>query len=140
VSASPTKPSGSDVDVRLPPQAYSRMTLVLRVGLLSSLAVLAVASGIYLAEEPSATSQGTIGSNPALQYLSLNGLETGLASGSPAAYLTLGVLILVATPVARVLSGFYYFERGGERIMAGLTITVFVLLLMGLLVIGPLVR
>jgi uncharacterized membrane protein len=116
------------------------MTLVLRVGLLSSLALLAVALGVYLAEEPSATSQGTIGSNPALQYLSLSELGSGLASGSPAAYLTVGVLVLVATPVVRVLSGFYYFERGGERIMAGLTITVFALLLVGLLVIGPLVR
>jgi uncharacterized membrane protein len=140
VSVPAARVTGSGVDVRIPPAAYSRMTLVLRGGLISSLAVLAVALGVYLVEEPSVTSQGTIGSNPALRYLSLNGLAGGLGSGSPAAYLTLGVLVLVATPVVRVLSGFYYFQRGGERAMAGLTITVFALLLVGLLVIGPLVR
>jgi len=116
------------------------MTLVLRVGLVASLSILAVTLGFYLAEEPSATSEGTIASNPALQFLSLNGFVSGLAAGSLPAYLTLGLLVLVATPLARVLSGFYYFRRGGERAMAGVTITVFALLLVGLLLVGPLVR
>jgi uncharacterized membrane protein len=140
MSAPAAKPTELGVDVRLPAAAYSRMTFVLRAGLLSSLAILAVTLGVYLVEEPTATSQGIIGSNPALRYLSLTSLGSGLAAGSPVAYLTLGVLVLVATPVVRVLSGFYYFERGGERTMAGLTVTVFALLLVGLLVIGPLVR
>jgi uncharacterized membrane protein len=140
VNASPPRAAGPGVEVRLPLAAYSRMTLVLRAGLVSSLSILAVTLGFYLAKEPSVTSEGTIGSNPALQYLSLSGLGSGLATGSVPAYLTLGLLVLVATPLVRVLSGFYYFRRGGERAMAGVTIAVFALLLVGLLLVGPLVR
>ena len=128
------------VDVRLPLAAYSRMTFVLRAGLVSSLTILAVALGFYLVQQPSMTSEGTIGSNPALQYLNLNGLWAGLVTGAVPAYLTVGLLVLVATPLVRVLSGFYYFRHGGERAMAGVTITVFALLLVGLLLVGPLVR
>jgi len=140
MNPSPPRAAGPGVDVRLPLAAYSRMTLVLRAGLVSSLSILAVTLGFYLVREPSLTSEGVIGSNPALQYLGLNGLVSGLAAGSVPAYLTLGLLVLVATPLVRVLSGFYYFQRGGERVMAGVTITVFALLLVGLLVVGPLVR
>jgi uncharacterized membrane protein len=140
VSASPPRDTLRGVDVRLPAAAYARMTLVLRVGLVSSLSILAAVLGVYLAQEPSATSEGTVGSNPALPYLSLNGLLSGLAAGSAPAYLMLGLLVLVATPLVRVLSGLYYFRRGGERAMAGVTITVFALLVVGLLFVGPLVR
>lgn len=116
------------------------MTLVLRVGLVASLAVLLAALIAYLLAHPGASSESVIGSNPILQYLGVGGLAAGLATGSIPAYLTLGLLILVATPLVRVLSGFYYFRKDGERPMALITMTVLLLLVLGLLVIGPLVR
>jgi uncharacterized membrane protein len=140
VTAPPARRPAPGVEVRLPPEAYRRMTLVLRAGLLGSLTILGVTLALYVAQSPSATSEGTIGTNPALQSLSLNGLLSGLAAGSAPAYLTLGLLVLVATPLVRVLSGFYYFQRGGERAMAAVTISVLALLLVGLLFVGPLVR
>jgi uncharacterized membrane protein len=128
------------VDLTFPPTVYERMARVLRGGLYASLLLLLAALAVYLIEHPSLTSSQAIGSNPILQFLSAGGLAGGLASGSPAAYLTLGLIVLVATPILRVASGLYYFRRGGERTMSALTVTVLVLLLLGLLVIGPLVR
>ena len=125
---------------RLPDEAYRRMTLVLRVGLVASLGVLLTGLVAYLLKHPGDTSSSALSSNPILNYLSAGGLVTGLAQGHVEAYLTVGLLVLVATPIVRVLSGFYYFRKGHERAMAAITLTVFGLLLFGLFVLGPLIR
>jgi uncharacterized membrane protein len=135
-----TEVEGELTDATFPPAAYERMARVLRVGLFVSLALLIGALAVYLVMHPSATSAAAIASNPILQFLNLTGLATGLATGNPSAYLTLGLLVLVATPIVRVLFGFYYFRRGGERALTGITFAVIVVLLIGLLVIGPFVR
>jgi len=125
---------------RLPPGARVYMTWILRGGLFASIAVLIGGLIAYLLRHPGVSYESVVSSNPILGYLSLQGLARGLAAGSVEAYLTLGLLILVATPLLRVASGFYYFERGRERMLALVTFTVLVLLLVGILVIGPLVR
>lgn len=124
----------------LPPEAYRRMSQVLRAGLVVSLGMLAVGLAVEIALHSGQPISEIVSSNPILQYLNLPGLAAGLASGSLSAYLTLGLLVLVATPLLRVASGFYYFATGGERWMAGITLTVLVLLLLGILVLGPLIR
>lgn len=124
----------------LPDSAYRRMTVVLRVGLIVSLLIILAGLAAYLAENPSLSSGAVVSSNPSLQYLTFPGLGSGLVSGAPQAYLTLGLLVLVATPLVRVMSGFYYFRQGRERAMAAITFIVIVLLLVGLLVLGPLIR
>jgi uncharacterized membrane protein len=133
-------PPAGPVPHKLPDDAYRRMTLVLRVGLVGSLGILVVGLAVYLLTQPGATSTSALASNPIVQYLNVAGLAHGLATGSIEAYLTLGLLALVATPIVRVVSGFYYFRRGRESAMAAITLVVFVLLLVGLLVIGPLIR
>ena len=134
--AAPTPPPSRE---RIPEEAYARMAVVLRVGLALSLLVFLSALTAYLALHPHAawTSSASDVWRP---YLSFLGLLGGLRAGSPVAYLTLGILLLVATPLVRVLSGLYYFEKGGERAMAGIALTVFLLLLFGLFVLGPLIR
>ncbi len=124
----------------LPDAAYRRMTLVLRGGLAVSLVVLVASLIVHLVRHPGTTAQQAIAQNPILGYLTASGLGAGLAHGTAEAYLTLGLLLLIATPIVRVVSGCYYFERGGERGMATITFLVLVLLLVGILVIGPLVR
>ena len=124
----------------LPPDAYLRMALVLRVGLGVALALLGGGLVAYVVAHPGASSSTILAQNPILSYLSFGGLGSGLASGSIEAYLTLGLVALVATPIIRVLSGIYYFRRAGERSMTAITFAVLVLLLVGLLVIGPYVR
>jgi uncharacterized membrane protein len=124
----------------LPDSAYRRMAFVLRAGLLASLALLAGAIVAFWVRNAGESASSAINHNPILPLLSVQGLAGGLGAGDPAAFLTLGLVVLVATPLLRVACGFYYFERGGERAMALITITVLVLLLFGLLVLGPLIR
>jgi uncharacterized membrane protein len=124
----------------LPPEAYARMTLILRLGLGLSLALLVGGLAAYIVHYPGSTSGSVLAGNPILRYLNLPGLVGGLLSGSVESYLTLGLVALVATPLVRVLTGCYYFQKAGERTMTWITLTVLVLLLVGLLVIGPGVR
>jgi uncharacterized membrane protein len=116
------------------------MTLVLRLGLGLSLTILAGGIVAYLLLHPGQSSESVLSNNPILSYLSLPGLASGLGAGSASAVLTLGLIVLVATPIIRVVSGLYYFEKDGERAMAGIALAVLILLLLGILVIGPHVR
>jgi uncharacterized membrane protein len=124
---------------RLPDAAYSRMALVLRVGLGTAVVLLLGALFGYFALHPGARWSASA-PNLARQYLSVPALLGGLGAGNPVAYLTLGLLVLVATPIVRVLSGLYYFERNGEATMTSIALAVFLMLLFGLFVLGPLVR
>lgn len=124
----------------LPDADYRRMADVLRVGLLVALGLLTVALVALVAHAPDSSSGGWISTNPLVRYLDVRALGRGLATGAPEAYLTLGVYALIATPVVRVASGTYAFFRHRERRLATITAIVLVLLLVGLLVLGPLVR
>jgi uncharacterized membrane protein len=130
----------SDYRPELPSAAYRRTAIVLRVGLGISLSMLVLALVAYLVENPGASLTSTVTVNPIVGYLTAGGLAHGLAAGAPAAFLTLGIYVLVATPVVRVLTGCYYFERGRERTMTLVTLSVLILLLVGLFVLGPLIR
>lgn len=124
----------------LPAEAYRRMTLVLRLGLGLALAILTVGFVAFVAMNSGLSWSAVVSTNPILNYLSFPGLASGLASGSIPAYLTLGLIVLVATPIVRVVSGCYYFEKAGEHAMTAITFTVLVLLLVGILLIGPYIR
>lgn len=124
----------------LPPAAYARMTTILRGGLLLSLAILVASLVAFILRHPGDSASTVIGSNPVLQYLNLPGLVTGLVQGHTEAYLTLGLLVLLATPVLRVATGFYYFEKMHDRGLSAITLTVLALILVGILVLGPLLR
>ncbi|MCI4368164.1 MAG: DUF1634 domain-containing protein [Thermoplasmata archaeon] len=114
------------------------MTWLLRGGLALASIPLAGALIAYLLENPNAGFDQTLPTNPMRPFLSLSGLTNGLFSGQPGAFLTLGIGLLIAIPVARVALAAYYFERAGERELSRFTIATFVLLLVGLFVVGPL--
>jgi|HubBroStandDraft_1064217.scaffolds.fasta_scaffold03443_7 uncharacterized membrane protein len=125
---------------RLPEHARERMAIVLRTGLGIAIAILLGAVIAYMIQNPGATSTSALSTNPILPYLTATGLASGLVRGQPPAFLTLGVYVLVATPVLRVLTGAYYFHKDGERTMMWVTLNVLALLLLGLFVFGPLIR
>ena len=124
----------------LPPSVYRLMATVLRLGLVVALVILAGALVALLVQSPSSASGGWVSVNPLVRELDPRALGAGLAAGSPEAYLTVGVYALVATPVVRVVTGLYAFHRHGERRMVRLTAVVLVLLIVGLLGIGPFFR
>ncbi len=137
------EPPGNGTDPslgRLPPPVYERMALVLLFGLLVALGLFA-GGLIALLERASGTSAGGwVSPNPLDRDLVLTRFVHGLAQGSPTAYLTLGAYALIATPVLRVVAGTAAFYAHDERRMAALAAVVLVMLLVGLLVLGPLVR
>ena len=139
MSGSPSPPSGEGSG-ELPRSTYRRLSLELRTGLAIALALFAGALGVLVAQAPGEGAGSWISENPLVRYLDLRQLGAGLLSGAPVAYLTLGVLALIATPVLRVLGGTLAFFAHGERRMGAITATVLALLLLGLLVVGPLVR
>ncbi len=116
------------------------MANVLRVGLVAALAVLGLAVAALIVEHPGSGASAWITQDPLGRYLDVRALGSGLAHGTPTAYLALGTFALIATPVVRVVAGTAAFARHGERRMAGLTAAVLALLLFGLFVVGPLVR
>lgn len=116
------------------------MSWVLRIGLVASLTIVGVTLALYAVGHPSTSFGGLLSPNPALPFLDLGAFTSGLAHGNPVAYLTLGLVVLVATPLVRVASGLYFFRRAGERTLEAICLSVLALLLFGLLVLGPLVR
>ncbi len=138
VGPGPSPPAAPPSD--LPPAAYAGMAAVLRAGLYVALALLVGATVALVAREPTSAAANWISNNPLPRYLGLRSLADGLAAGRAEAYLTLGVFALIATPVVRVIAGAITFVRHGERRMGAITVTVLALLLVGLLVVGPLVR
>ncbi len=130
----------SSPPVELPAPVYRRLAATLRIGLSIALGILAGSLAVLLARAPASPAVGWITTNALLPYLALGSLASGLAHGAPAAYLSLGVYALIATPVVRVAAGFYSFRHQGERGMAAIAAGVLALLLFGLLVVGPLVR
>jgi len=121
----------------LPAEAYTTMTLVLRVGLVLALAVLGAFVVLYIALHPERSFSSVLSSNPVAIYVTPRGLAAGLFGLHVEAFLTIGILLLIATPVSRVFTGFYYFHRQRQLALSKVTLIVFLLLLLGLFVLGP---
>jgi uncharacterized membrane protein len=124
----------------LPSETHVAMGRVLQIGLFISMVLLMVSLGAFLLHHPTEPPSHLITSNPLAKYLSPQGLLAGLIGLHPEAYMTLAVIVLAVTPAVRVFTGFYYFVRMGDRPLAEITLTVFLLLLLGFLVIGPILR
>ena len=65
---------------------------------------------------------------------SLSGLASGLASFSPFSWIELGVILLIATPVSRVLISVFLFAAERDRLYVVITAVVLTLLLFSMLV------
>jgi uncharacterized membrane protein len=133
-------PAAAEPAPELPDSVYRGLATVLRLGLGVALVLLVGALVALLARASASSSGAWTSSNPLVRYLDLRHLAAGLAAGTPEAYLTVGVYALIATPVLRVVGGSYAFLRYGPRRLGEITLVVLVLLLVGLFVLGPLIR
>lgn len=114
--------------------------LLLRVGVLVAMAFFALGALEYALRHPHTGLIAAVNANPIGSYLSLSGLYQGLLAGHAQPIIVLGLLVLVATTVLRVAIAAAYFAGRGERESAVLGGLVTGLLLVGLLVIGPVLR
>ncbi len=66
--------------------------------------------------------------------VSLTGLLSGLAAFAPFSWIELGVIVLIATPVSRVLISVFLFGAERDRLYVAITAAVLALLLFSMLV------
>ena len=64
--------------------------------------------------------------------LDLDGLLEDLRSLDPAAFLWLGILAVIATPLSRVVAAAIGFARLGERLMVGVALAILAVIALGI--------
>ncbi len=115
--------------------------LVLRSGVTISFAIVALGSILLFVE--SQTGYGGLGTAEQLSstrfLLGLVPLFQGVFAGRPFAIIELGLILLFATPVARVFVSIFLFVEEKRLIFVGITILVLTILLLSTFVIGPLI-
>ncbi len=116
--------------------------MVLRYGVIASFTVIGVGSVLLFAEGQ--TGYYPLGSAEQLFerhnrfLIGLVPLIQGVISAKPYAIIDLGLLILLATPIARVFISIFLFLKERRYIFVLITITVLALLLFSMFVLGPL--
>lgn len=114
---------------------------VLRYGVVLSSVVVTVGLVLMLSAPPpgAPTSlEGMLQSRFGLPTLSPSLLLRGIASGNSVSILELGTLILLATPLARVVTSVVLFLRVRDGLYVRITLLVLAMLLFAIFVIGPL--
>lgn len=119
------------------------ISLVLRYGVLTSFLIVAAGSAMLFFEGQTgyqtlgtasglfdAQSRFLVGPGPLLQ---------GVAALKPYAVIDLGLIVLLATPVARVVISIFLFAQERRYAFVGITSIVLAILLLSMLVVAPLV-
>jgi uncharacterized membrane protein len=116
---------GRPEEENLPAHLRGIVTRVLRAGV--GLTVLLLLSGLalFFAVGPGSVIPARVG---------LSGLLRGLATADASAYLYLGIVVLLATPLVRVALSAGLFARSGDRSFSGITLLVLALLSLSVLV------
>jgi uncharacterized membrane protein len=114
--------------------------LVLRFGVTIAFVVIAVGSALLFLEDQ--TGRGSLGTSEQLSsshfVLGLDSLFQGVLAARPFAIIDLGLIILFATPLARVAISILLFLEEKRYIFVWITILVLSILLFSTFVIGPL--
>jgi uncharacterized membrane protein len=114
--------------------------LVLRFGVTIAFVVIALGSALLFLEDQSG--YGSLGTSEQLStnhfVLSLDSLLQGVFTARPFAIIDLGLIILFATPLARVAISIFLFLEEKRYIFVWITILVLSILLFSTFVIGPL--
>ncbi len=113
---------------------------VLRIGVTIAFTVVAIGSVLLFAEGQ--TGYGTLSSTQQLYsnrfVLSLGSVLQGVISAKPFAIIEFGLILLFATPLARVAISIFLFFEERRYIFVWITVLVLAILLVSTFVIGPL--
>jgi uncharacterized membrane protein len=110
---------------------------LLRVGVLTAAAIVVVGGGVYLIRHGGDTADYTKFSDQPSPLNSPRGIVATVKESRGRAIIQLGVLVLIATPVARVLFSVAGFARERDWTYVLLTLIVFAVLLYSLFFEGP---
>jgi uncharacterized membrane protein len=109
---------------------------LLRVGVTLAAAVSASALGLHIATGSAALPDYSVFRGEPVHERTIRGVLAGVLAREPAALMQLGLMILVATPLARVAFSVIGFALERDRLYVGLTLVVLALLLLGLFGVG----
>ena len=112
--------------------------LVLRSGVVLSGLVIAIGTGLFVANHSMDDTSSFLAYNPAIVPhgtfpASLSSIFSGIVSLDPASIIQLGFLILLATPVARVALSLFLVAAEKDRLYVYITEFVLVILLFRML-------
>ena len=105
---------------------------LLQVGVLLASAVVLVGGALLLIRHGGEPSALSVFRGAASHLRSVTGAFRGLLEGNPRAIVQFGIVLLIATPVARVALTLVAFAVQRDRLYVGLTSLVLALLLYGL--------
>src|SRR4029077_11833822 len=97
---------------------------LLRGGVVLSAAVTVAGGGWHLAQVGSAMRHYHTFRGPSAELRSGGGVLRGVAAGHSEDLIQLGLLLLIATPIARVALSVYTFAEQGDRVYVVITLIV----------------
>ena len=106
------------------------VSLVLRIGVISSVVIIALGLALLLAKKGSTTTMRI--DSPDHYPRSLAAVLSGLLTLDPTSILVLGALVLIATPLARVATSVITFALERDWLYVGITSAVLAILIAGL--------
>src|SRR5438093_11653025 len=117
--------------------------LVLRYGVIISFTIIAFGSILLFVEgqtgySPETTAEQMFAAQNRVP-IGIVPLIQGVASVKPYAIIDLGLLVLLATPIARVFISVFLFLEERRYMFVAITLTVLAILLFSILVVGPLI-
>ncbi len=127
-------------DPTFSPAAYEQVAWLLRSGVLAFLILATAGMVADLILNPSETLASLLASSPARGFASIGAFGGYVVAGRPEALILLGIFVMVAVTMGRVLLATADFFRGGERVLGAISGAVVVLLIVGLFVVAPLVH
>ena len=112
--------------------------IVLRYGVVLSGAIIAIGTALFIAKHSFDDASASLAYNPGMVPhgtfpVSLLSIFTGLVFLDPSSIIQLGLLVLLATPVARVVLSLFLFAAERDRKFVYLTTAVLAILLFSIL-------
>ncbi len=105
---------------------------LLRWGVILSAAVVIAGASVYVARHGSSRPDYSVFHGEPAALHSPSGIIHGLFHGSASDWIQLGLLLLIATPVARVAFSVFAFLLEGDLMYVGVTMVVFTVLIYSL--------
>jgi uncharacterized membrane protein len=115
------------------PKLYEgQLATLLRAGVILAAAVVAVGGAIYLATYGGTFPDYKTFHGVPVEYKHVAGILRGVAGLQSRAIIQLGLLLLIATPIARVALSIFDFLHERDWLYVGVTLIVLVVLIYGL--------
>lgn len=105
---------------------------LLRIGVFSSAAVVAAGGGLYLMRHGLVAADYSVFHRQPAGLSGAAGIISGALSLQGRGVIQFGLLMLIATPIARVVFSVFGFSREKDRLYVGITLVVLAILLYSL--------